>query len=185
MKRKGSWIQTYTGRAFWPMDPHEDDICLEDIAHSLSHQCRFAGHSSHFYSVAQHSVLVAGLVPKKHALWGLLHDASEAYLVDLPRPIKNAGSLGRSYKRAEARVMAIICRKYGISKQEPTCIKDADDRILATEARDLMSAQPYAWEQARKPLDMFIVPQSPEEAKREFLNLAYVLINKTKREEYV
>ena len=166
MKRKGSWIQTYTGRAFWPLDPHEDDISLLDIAHSLSHQCRFAGHSSHFYSVAQHSVLVARIVPKKYALWGLLHDASEAYLVDLPRPIKNSGALGRNYKKAEERVMSIVCRKFGIPEKQPACVKEADDRILATEARDLMTVHPYAWDQERKPLEISIIPQSPEVANK-------------------
>jgi len=181
MKRKGSWIQTYTGRAFWPLDPREEEICLEDIAHSLSHQCRFAGHTREHYSVAQHSVLVANLVPSQHALWGLLHDASEAYLVDLPRPIKNNGSIGYLYRKAEKNLMDVVCRKFGISINQPSCVKVVDDLILSTEARDLMGPAPKAWENAIKPLPMTIVPMSAEQSKKEFLRLARILLKKNRK----
>lgn len=95
-ERKGDWIQTYTGRQFWPLDPKPEEVCIEDIAHALSQQCRYAGHTIRFYSVAQHSVEIALRVPRAAALWGLLHDAAEAYLVDLPRPVKY---LMPAYKR--------------------------------------------------------------------------------------
>ena len=85
MKRKGDWMQTHSGIQFWPLDPRPEDILIEDIAHALSNQCRFAGHCCFHYSVAQHSVLVSENVPAQDAMWGLLHDAGEAYLVDLPR----------------------------------------------------------------------------------------------------
>ena len=91
--RKGDWIQTFTGRAFYVLDPRPEDVDIEDIAHALSMQCRFAGHCREFYSVAQHSVTASWLVPPEDALWGLLHDAAEAYVVDLPRPIKRAWQL--------------------------------------------------------------------------------------------
>src|SRR4051794_15527189 len=87
--RRGGWITTFSRRQFWPLDPHSDEIHIEDIAHSLSQQCRFGGHSRSFYSVAQHSCLVSALCKANDALWGLLHDASEAYLGDIPRPLKS------------------------------------------------------------------------------------------------
>src|SRR5579862_5085028 len=89
-----SWIQTYTGRKFWPLDPRSWDVCLEDVAHALAVKCRYGGHCRGFYSVAQHSVLVSQLLAEWKAdiwtvRWGLLHDANEAYSADVVRPIKN------------------------------------------------------------------------------------------------
>src|SRR5690606_29748913 len=98
--RKGDWMQTFTGRRFWPLDPRPDEICIEDIAHALSMQCRYAGHCLSFYSVAEHSVLLSQHVAEPFRRWALLHDASEAYLVDVPRPIK--GDLS-NYRAVEAR----------------------------------------------------------------------------------
>lgn len=82
--RGAAWILTSTGRQFWPLQPRADEICIEDIAHHLSMQCRFTGATRFHYSVAQHSVLVSQLAPDgENPLWGLLHDAAEAYLVDV------------------------------------------------------------------------------------------------------
>ena len=82
--RRGGWIQTYTGRQFWPLDPRIEDIDIHDIAHALSHQCRYSGHCLRFYSVAEHSVLLSHHVAGEHMLWALLHDAWEAYLAAIP-----------------------------------------------------------------------------------------------------
>jgi 5'-deoxynucleotidase YfbR-like HD superfamily hydrolase len=84
-----SWIQTYQGGCFEPFNPHPDQIHIRDIAHALALTCRFTGHCLDFYSVAQHSVMVSQIVSHKHALAGLLHDASEAYLTDVASPIKH------------------------------------------------------------------------------------------------
>ena len=176
MERRGLWIQTYTGEAFWPLDPRPEEVCLEDIAHSLSRQCRFAGHTREHYSVAQHSVLVARLVPREYALWGLLHDASEAYLVDLPRPIKNGGQMGELYKNAEQNLMKVICEKFNLSQLAPRWVMEADDVLLATEARDLMSVSKMAWDGLCAPLNTKIIPISAEEAKSQFLSLADELL---------
>jgi hypothetical protein len=86
--RVGDWIQTYSGRQFWPLDPRVEDVHLEDIAHALSNVCRYTGHVREFYSVAEHSVHVSWSCEPEDALWGLLHDASEAYLADMARPVK-------------------------------------------------------------------------------------------------
>src|SRR5438552_3035736 len=115
IKMKTDWIQTFTGKKFFPLEPNADDICIEDIAHSLSMQCRFNGHSKQFYSVAQHSVLIAswwfGDYPKL-AKYALLHDASEAYLSDIPRPLKQLPEF-EFYKKAEQLLQDLIYAKFG------------------------------------------------------------------------
>ena len=80
-------MSTYTGKKFFPFDPRPEQICIEDIAHGLSMLCRFSGQCPYFYSVAEHSIYVVHCLPDNLQLEGLLHDASEAYLADLPRPV--------------------------------------------------------------------------------------------------
>ena len=172
LNRRGKWMQTYSGLAFWPLDPWGEEILIEDIAHSLSQQCRFAGHTRQFYSVAQHSVLVARACPPEHAAWGLMHDASEAYLVDLPRPIKDGSLLGDEYKAVEAQLMCSICDRFGLSRAEPACVKEIDNAVLMAEARDLLGVPPMAWDNKVEPLAMPIRPWAPEQAECEFLMLA-------------
>ena len=84
-ERKGDWFLTYTGRQFWPLDPRPEDICIRDIAHHLSLCCRFNGACRVHYSVAQHSVMVANILPAPLRFWGLMHDATEAYVGDMVR----------------------------------------------------------------------------------------------------
>src|SRR6266700_4788978 len=102
---RGDWIQTAMGRKFWPMDPRSGEVFIDDIAHALSMLCRFGGHCIRFYSVAEHSVLLSRVAEPRFKLWALLHDASEAYLADVPRPVKPA-LVG--YKDAEERVQRAI-----------------------------------------------------------------------------
>ena len=146
-ERKGDWCQTFTGRAVYPLDMRPEDVCLVDIAHALAMQCRFAGHCREFYSVAQHSLLVCDEVialggDEDEARWGLLHDASEAYLVDLPAPVKRSVS---GYTDLEARAQAAIALHFGLVWPFPAVVNMADLVLLATEARDLMAPPPQAW----------------------------------------
>lgn len=170
--RVGDWMQTYTGVQFWPLDPRREDIRLEDIAHSLSLQCRFAGHCTSFYSVAQHSVLVSRIVPKHVAAWGLMHDAAEAYLVDLPRPVKRHSELGELYRQIERQLMLMVCSRFGLRFDEPMTVKHADDVLLMTEKRDLMPNSPAKWRETSEPMPEAIIPWGPERAKAEFLQRA-------------
>ncbi len=133
--RRGDWIQTYTGRAFWPLDSLPEDVCIEDIAHALAHQCRYGGHTSRFYSVAEHSVLVSLAVPPGDALWGLLHDAAEAYCVDIPAPLKRYLP---EYRDVENRVLAAVCQQFGLSPVMPESVRDVDARIVHNERATLM-----------------------------------------------
>lgn len=162
------WIQTYSGRRFNPTNPNPKAIVIQDIAHALSMQCRFSGHCREFYSVAQHSVFVSYICNHEDSFWGLMHDASEAYLVDVPRPLKRSGKF-QAYLDFEDKMQKAICERFGLSEEEPESVKRADKILLATEARDLMSPLHHDWRQPVQPLPFTIVSWSPEKAKEEFL----------------
>lgn len=173
---KSEWIQTHSGRRFCPTNPNPEAIVLQDIAHSLSMQCRFTGHCKHFYSVAQHSVLVSYLCDSQDALWGLLHDASEAYLIDVPRPLKRSGKFG-AYIEFEKVMQDAICTRFGLSTGEPPSVKKADTIMLATEARDLMSPLHKDWRQPVDPLPFLIDPWGPQKSKDMFMKRFFELKN--------
>jgi hypothetical protein len=169
-----SFIETATGRTFHPLDPDFADICIGDIAHALSNLCRFGGHCRHFYSVAEHSVRVSwhlSSCPDPIPLWGLLHDASEAYLVDVPRPLKNARPFGSSYLLAECRLMIAVCERFGLPLEQPDEVTHADEVLLACEVRDLMRGERAYWQKlAERPHPLIqIAPWSPEVAREQFL----------------
>jgi 5'-deoxynucleotidase YfbR-like HD superfamily hydrolase len=168
------WIQTYSGRRFCPTNPNPDAIVIQDIAHSLAMQCRFSGHVKKFYSVAQHSVLVSYICDSADALWGLMHDASEAYLVDVPRPLKRSGKFD-AYLRFEAEMQRAVCTRFGLPEKEPPSVKRADTILLATEARDLMSPLHPDWTQACDPLPFKIDPLPPDKAKDLFMKRFFEL----------
>jgi 5'-deoxynucleotidase YfbR-like HD superfamily hydrolase len=151
------------------LDARPDEVSILDIAHSLSHQCRFSGHTHEFYSVAEHSVRVSQIVPAPHQLWALLHDAAEAYLLDWPRPLKQSGLMGWLYRRAERRLMRVICQRFGLDAAQPVCVGLADQTLLATEQRDLLGKMPRASNGTGLPLPEQIIPLSPAEAKMAFL----------------
>jgi len=149
IKLDNSWIQTYTGKAFFPLNPETEDIDIIDIAWALSMQCRYAGHCKRFYSVAEHSVLISRAVPTEDRLIGLLHDASEAYLVDIPRPIKWA--LG-GYAGYEATLMNAIAIRFDLRNVTTEAVKDADSRILHNERAALMPGGDRDWDIPGEPL---------------------------------
>ncbi len=179
-ERKGDWIQTYTGVEFYPLDPRPEEIRIADIAHALSMQCRYTGHVRSFYSVAEHSFRVAEMCPPEYALWGLLHDAAEAYLVDLPRPIKRHSEIGRLYREAEDRIMIAVCERFGLTWQDPMPdpVERADKAMLWVESQALMPPHP-AWEKWRSLATGDERPiastASPAKAERVFLATFLVL----------
>lgn len=131
-------METYPdGKPVQPFDIKEEDINIESIAHALSMICRFGGHVKLFYSVAEHSVRVAQIVPPAFALAALLHDAQEAYLGDIIRPIKYSI---RWFEETDKKAQAIIMKRFGINYSEivSKAVKDADNIVGATEGRDLM-----------------------------------------------
>lgn len=155
-------MQTYTGKLIDLSRFSTEDVRLPDIAHALALINRYTGHSMVPYSVAQHSVIVSKLVPEEHALWGLLHDASEAYLGDVARPLK---VMLPSYVELEHHVQQVIAQVFGLRWPIPAEVKKADNRALIYEKRSLMSVDhdwgieaepvggalsPYCWQQAKK-----------------------------------
>jgi len=159
-------IHTFSGKRFAPLNPDPDDICIEDIAHSLSQQCRFTGHTRKPYSIAQHSYLVSVNCASEDALWGLMHDASEAYLCDIASPVKHSDEMG-GYRLAELNLMEVICHKYGLPLDMPESVKVADRRMLITEARDLMP--PADWYELADCYGFTVFPWSAVFSERKFL----------------
>lgn len=130
-------IPMISGRLVNPFDLRDEDIEIRDIAHALSNICRFNGSTLLHYSVAQHCVLASRLAASGQELAALLHDASEAYLTDLPSPVKYLPQM-EWYRTAEAAAQAKIYARFGIDEVDVEAIALADKRALATEARDML-----------------------------------------------
>jgi hypothetical protein len=197
-KRKGGSILTYTGKLFWPLDARVNEVNIEDIAHSLSNMCRFAGHINEFYSVAQHCVMVSDLlanrvinlfgstVQDKTTAYlrkvGLTHDASEAYLVDIPRPIKRSLP---NYVKIEHKLQFVIAKAFGVNYNktqtdyDSTWLKAADNEALAIEAHNLVNDPLKLWTveaQLGFKTRIKIKPLMPKVAEKLFLKRYYSII---------
>lgn len=164
--RIGDYLTTFSGKQFWPLDPRPEDIDPVDIAHSLSMQCRYAGHCQKFYSVAEHCVHLSNLVKPENALWALLHDASEAYLIDVPRPIKRYLN---GYVELEAEVMKAICHYFELEIEMPLEVKNADFRILSDEGVQNMGAVHPNWADPSNAFGFQLAYWAPNEARYHFL----------------
>ncbi len=172
--RRGDWMQTRSGKQFWPLDPREEDVDVEDIAYALAACARFAGHTRWMYSVCAHSMMVAEHCAPEKRLIGLLHDASEAYLGDLVSPFKHDPSM-HEYRMAEKRLQACILRALGVpfvpfmdGVELPDEVHMVDRRVLATEVRDL-SPDPSAWSNLLEPYPEHCRRLTHEEAAAWFL----------------
>lgn len=137
-----SWILTASGKHFDLIDPQPDMVEILDIASALSNICRFSGHCRLFYSVAQHSVIASQIVAPEFAAEALFHDASEAYLGDVTRPLKQ---LLPDYRQIEQRVEAVIRERFGLPAIQSDAVTEADRIMLATERRDLMPTDSTDW----------------------------------------
>ncbi len=168
----GNWFLTYTGKKVDPFRMTADDVSIEDIAHSLSNICRFNGNCHEFYSVAQHSIYVASLLPPELKFVGLMHDATEAYCGDMIRPIKAAMP---AYQALERIIWAAIAEKYGLPLVLPHEVKVADNIMLMTERRDLMPVTPDDWGVKELAADFFVYPKPPKQAKSNFLSFFHRL----------
>lgn len=166
-----TWMQTYTGRQIDPADPTDFDI--RDIAHALSNLCRYGGHCLRFYSVAEHSVLMARAADDPWKKWALLHDATEAYLVDIPRPIKRR-LVG--YQWMEHRLFVRMVHHFGltsiINPILPSYVQDLDHRILVDEkAQNMRPGLDWPSLEGVDPLGVTLQCWTPKEAERHFLDM--------------
>lgn len=162
-----SWIQTISGRRVDPLNPNPDDLVIDDIAHALSMICRFTGHCLYFLSVAEHSVNVSKICSPADQLAGLLHDASEAYLADIARPVKHTAAMA-GYREIEANLQRVLLQKFcGIEELSPG-VHFADNQMLATEAAALMK-DVTDWQLPTPHPDIFIRGFSPDNARASFL----------------
>ena len=169
----GPFLQTVSGRRVNPFDPDPSQLDVEDIARALANVCRFGGHSRAFYSVAQHSVIVSELVEQRggdaeDVFAALMHDAAEAYLGDMPHPLKHRSPLGAAFKDAEDHLERALRERFGIKPDVPE-IKRADRALLATERR-AFSGENWHWPELEgvEPLDLELTAWSPERAAAEF-----------------
>jgi hypothetical protein len=133
-----AWIQTASGRKVYPLALKHEDVDIFDIAYALSNQTRYLGHAS-FYSVAEHCCHVSDLLPREHALAGLLHDAAEAYLGDWSRPLKLAlahekPELAEWLRAVDDRTTRVIFEALGVPWPIPDAVHEVDDAIIAFEA---------------------------------------------------
>jgi hypothetical protein len=174
-KGASGWILTHSGRRVDPLNLHPEDVDIEDIAYSLSNQCRWSGHCL-WYSVAQHCYLVSLEADEQDQLWGLLHDATEAYLVDLPSPIKRQMP---EYVAAEHRAMRAICTRFGLPPHEPKSVTIADEVLLATEYRDIMPHR-VDFPALRAPRRLNIQRLSPDAARAAYMRRFEDLSSRTR-----
>src|SRR5271166_1558879 len=174
----GGWIETNTGRRFYPLNPRAEDVDIVDIAHALAYQCRYGGHARFHYSVVQHSVLLADYAFKALPTWPsdcaehdglimLMHDCAEAYLSDMPRPIKYVMP---QYLEIEKRLEEFLFPLFGLPYPLPAWAKALDSRIINDERPKLMTHNNNPWStDGLEPLGVKIRRWSPRRAKWEFL----------------
>lgn len=138
------WVETRLGQRVSLLRPDPETISIFDIAHALSMQVRFNGHIASWWSVADHCLLVARMLPLELKLHGLLHDAAEAFISDLPRPLKRMKHL-IGYRLVERRMERAISRRFGLPFKLPVEIKRADRLACFLERRDLMPDTRAPW----------------------------------------
>lgn len=171
-------IRLYSGAMFNYNAPEDSDVTIDDIAHALSHVCRFAGHIKYFYSVAQHAVNVSYLVPPEDALAGLLHDTSEAFTNDLPTPLKIAFPI---FKTLEVKIESAMAKKFGFQFPLPESVKYADLQMLRLEKEEIKEDfspwQVLGGVELPNDKHLWMIETTPAEAKRRFLSRYKELTN--------
>ncbi len=159
---RGINMHMRSGGRFFIDDPRPEDVNFDDIASSLAKLCRYTGHTGRynsreeFYSVAQHSVLVSYKVPPEMAMVGLLHDATEAYIGDISKPLKLV--IGPKIVEIEDRIWAAVAERFGLPREIPREVKEADLRMFVTERRDVLCKSTAEWGNVPEPYKSTIYP---------------------------
>jgi len=178
MDKKGNdvlkaYIATASGKQFFLLEPRLEDIDIFDIAHALSMQCRWTGHCKFHYSVAQHSYYCSFIGPDNEAFDRLMHDAAEAYIGDLNRPLKHYTEAGIAYRRQEAVIQKAIAERFGFSVVEPPSVKLADNSMLYAERDQIVGykfEEAENWERYDENNGVTIEEWTPLQAKANFLS---------------
>jgi len=174
---RGNYMRTFSGKRFFPFDPNIEDIDIADIAHSLSNQCRWAGHSLRFMSVAEHCYWVSFFEPTSADLdqvqkdWltsadlehdfetykfeRLMHDGAESYLQDMIRPLKYMRVIGSEYQKLEYNMERVIAEKFNLTHPWPISVKVADEAVCELEAQTNVRDFEHNDEGAQKFLERF------------------------------
>lgn len=172
-------IGVSSGGSFSPLDPKLEEIHIEDIAHHLSNICRYTGATSGFWSVAAHSIEVSRRLErygKEIALIGLLHDASEAYLVDVPRPLKPDFA---GYKEHEERLERAISDRFSLPYPWPAAVKQVDNEMVFDEVANFFPRGSFMWRRygiTRQGSDLR--PLYPPEGRSRFLRRFHQLVGR-------
>lgn len=165
-ERLGNPLQTRSGIKYYPLDPRASEVRIRDIAHSLSMLCRYNGHCNAFYSVAEHSVWVSMQVKPEHQLSALLHDASEAYCSDVPRPLKlNLPG----YADIEQMNWLAIAERFNLPRVMHDSIHVADNAVLLAEKQQIVDPH-FEWDVPGKAAHVFIKCLPPTQAYELFIN---------------
>lgn len=173
MKTDMNFIETHSGKRFFFQKPTADMVCIEDIAYALSNLCRFNGHCKRFYSVAEHSVIISQWLAMRGAsvetqMAGLMHDCAEAYIGDMPKPIKITMP---NFMEMEKRIEEVIFAKYDLPFPFPSIVKEADCRILKDERAQIMHPSEHTWMiDEAEPLGVSIEGVCPETAESDFMD---------------
>jgi 5'-deoxynucleotidase YfbR-like HD superfamily hydrolase len=179
--KQKAYIGTYTGKQFYLLEPRLEDIDIQDIAHGLAMQCRWTGQCKFHYSIAQHSVYCSLLGPPEEAFDRLMHDAPEAYIGDLNRPLKHYTEAGVAYRRQEAIIQEAIATRFGYSVVEPKSVKLADNSMLYAEKDQLLNLEfeeAENWDRYDEDNGIIISQWTPEQAKQRFLDKFAELYNR-------
>ncbi len=172
-KRRGTWMQTFSGRRFYPLDPRAAEVDIADIAHGLAMTCRYGGHAIRYYSVAEHAVIVSQYVDQRFAREALLHDSAEAYIGDMIRPLKHTPQM-LEFRNAEELIERAVFERFGIVQTDESraAVKLIDDRILVDEIGALMRNPPMYWEKlaVTEPLGASIAALMPAHAEHVFVS---------------
>lgn len=182
---RGGSIQTFSGGIFYPLDPRANEINLIDVAHALGNKARFTGHTRILYSTGEHSVRVSWLLRSQgHSLMrqyvGLHHDDSDAYLPDVPTPLKKMPEFAW-FREIEHKVQEKCYERFGCVIDDYSVVKEVDTILLLTEKRDLMPEKNGNWNtkftQVPIPKPYEIEPWPPEHAKLIYLAAHRELVN--------
>ncbi len=172
--RLGDWMVTFRGIVFWPLDPRPEEVDVRDIAHHLARTCRWNGAVRKYYSVAEHCVLLAAHFtdghPRELARWALLHDAAEAYIGDVIRPLKHSLT---GYAEIERRLEHVIWARFGLEGDLPAIVKTADTAIIGDERAHLFrdsSIERQIRREGETGLGLRPFEWSPQRATMEFLS---------------